>query len=160
MKENWLQSFKFFIKKHSKPLLIDVALLPLNENQIKITLRRSYINGVFFIKMSICWMHGQFESAIYTGQEGNLTHFEPQAPKKILNKKCFAFWMGINIYKRFFLRKKQVKMKQKRLQCSLIYFLAIWISNLYRPGGKSNPFRTTGTKENTKQKMLRLLNGY
>jgi hypothetical protein len=53
MKENWLQSFKFFIKKHSKPLLINVALLPLNEIKSKL-LCVDPILMAFFLKMSIC----------------------------------------------------------------------------------------------------------
>lgn len=87
---NRLHSIRFLYEKNNgkSPANIDVSLLPLNEDQTKITLHVSYLNGAFFYKDEYMLNAlNNFESAIYAGLTGNLTHFEPQAPKQNTTQK-------------------------------------------------------------------------
>lgn len=88
---NRLHSARFLCEENNNnksPAYIDVSLLPLNENQTKITLHGSYINGAFFYKDEYMLNAlNNFEAAIYARLDGNLSHFEPQAPNKNTKQK-------------------------------------------------------------------------
>jgi len=90
---NRLHSVRFFYEKNNNkpPAYIDVSLLPLNENQTKITLHGSYVNGAFFYKDEYMLSAlNNFESAIYAGLDGNLSRFEPEPPKKNTKQKMLG----------------------------------------------------------------------
>jgi len=85
-----LQYARFVYEKSDSksPAYIDVSLLPLNENQTKITLHGTYVNGAIFYKDEFMLNAlKNFESAIYAGLDGNLSYFEPQTPGKTTKQK-------------------------------------------------------------------------
>jgi hypothetical protein len=59
-----------------------VSLLPLNDQQTRVSLHVTYTNGQVFGKDSyISNALTNFESAIYAGLQGNLPHYRLSAPK-------------------------------------------------------------------------------
>ena len=76
---------KFLYEKEEGNLQynVDVSLLPLDQNCTSVCLHISYINGQVFTRDShIIHSLNNFESAIQAAVQGNLSNYQPLAPKQ------------------------------------------------------------------------------
>jgi hypothetical protein len=83
-----MESYKFSYEQTEKKLhyVIDVSILPLNDQYTRISLHASHANGhAFYADSDMAFALHDFESAIHAALKGDLAHYKPagQKPKEL-----------------------------------------------------------------------------
>lgn len=79
-----IESFKFSYEQVEKKLqyVIDVSILPLNDQYTRISLHASHNNGhAFYSDADMAFALHDFESAIHAALKGDLAHYKPLGQK-------------------------------------------------------------------------------
>ncbi|MGZ3838285.1 MAG: hypothetical protein ACXVMS_05145 [Flavisolibacter sp.] len=79
-----IESFKFSYEQVEKKLqyVIDVTILPLNDQYTRISLHASHNNGqAFYTDADMSFALHDFESAIHAALKGDLAHYKPLGQK-------------------------------------------------------------------------------
>jgi hypothetical protein len=91
-----IESFKFSYEQAEKKLLyiIDVSILPLNDQYTRISLHASHRNGhAFYNDADMAFALHDFESAIHAALKGDLAQYKPLGlkPKEVNSLSQFFF---------------------------------------------------------------------
>jgi hypothetical protein len=79
-----IESYKFSYEQAEKKLeyVIDVSILPLNDQYTRISLHASHTNGhAFYEDADMAFALHDFESAIHAALKGDLAHYKPTGQK-------------------------------------------------------------------------------
>jgi hypothetical protein len=79
-----IESYKFSYEQAEKKLhyIIDVSILPLNDQYTRISLHASHSNGhAFYEDADMAFALHDFESAIHAALKGDLAHYKPAGQK-------------------------------------------------------------------------------
>ena len=79
-----MESYKFSYEQTEKKLryIIDVSILPLNDQYTRISLHASYVNGqAFYADADMAFALHDFESAMHAALKGDLAHYKPAGQK-------------------------------------------------------------------------------
>ena len=79
-----IESYKFSYEQAEKKLdyIIDVSILPLNDQYTRISLHASHRNGhAFYADADMAFALHDFESAIHAALKGDLSHYRPASQK-------------------------------------------------------------------------------
>lgn len=79
-----IESYRFLYEQTQKDAryIIDVSILPLNEQYTRISLHASHPNGhAFYADSDMAFALHDFESAIHAALKGDLAHYKPGIPK-------------------------------------------------------------------------------
>src|SRR6476620_186632 len=79
-----IESYRFTYDKADKKLqyIIDVRILPLNDQYTRISLHASHSNGhAFYADSDMAFALHDFESAIHAALKGDLAHYKPAGQK-------------------------------------------------------------------------------
>jgi hypothetical protein len=105
-----IETLKFSYEQVNKKqsYIIDVSVLPLNDQYTRLSLHASYPNGhAFYEDADIAFALHDFESAIHAALKGDLAHYKPNGQKEKEPNKfiqiCMAFKSSVG---ELFLKKK------------------------------------------------------